>query len=126
MEAKLARDPGHFNRIELCFAYVLVGRHEAERLHAELLRMNEQARAAGLVNWGYEEFVASLHAIEGNREAMLERLERGLEIGLVASSLIKIAPWYDPYQDDPEFRAVIAELEARQARMRNSLRVEGL
>ena len=170
MEAKLARRPGTYNRSELCFAYVLVGRNEdamtlcgpdmepfldgmeerldlgslghafpvswaarqlgdtatAERLHAEMLRMTEQARAAGLVNWGYEGFVASLHAIEGNREAMLERLEQALEIGLVDSSSIKVSPWYDAYRDDPELQAVVAELESRQARMRNSLRVEGL
>lgn len=98
----------------------------SERLHAEMIRMNEQARAAGLVNWGYEEFVASLHAIQGEREKMLERLRLAMEIGLADSRNLKFSPWYAPYQENPEFKAIVAELEARQARMRNSLRAEGL
>jgi hypothetical protein len=78
------------------------------------------------VNWGFEEFVAVLHAIRGEREQMLAQLRRGMEIGLTDSANLKTSPWYQPYQDDPEFQAIVAELEARQARMRNSLRVEGL
>jgi TolB-like protein/Tfp pilus assembly protein PilF len=98
----------------------------AERLNAEMLRMAAQARSAGIVNWGFEEFVAVLHAIRGEREQMLAQLRRGMEIGLTDSANLKTSPWYQPYQDDPEFQAIVAELEARQARMRNSLRVEGL
>lgn len=98
----------------------------SERLGAEMFRMNEQARSAGLVNWGYEEFVATLHAVKGEREKMLERLRRAVEIGLTDSANLKYSPWYAPYRDDPEFQAIVAELEARQARMRNALRAEGL
>ena len=97
-----------------------------EQLLAEMLRMTEQAGSAGVVNWGYEEFVAALHAIQGEPEMMLSRLRRAMEIGLTDSINLKVSPWYEPFRESPEFQAIVTQLEARQARMRNSLRVEGL
>jgi hypothetical protein len=97
-----------------------------EQLLAEMLRMTEQAGSAGVVNWGYEEFVAALHAMQGEPEMMLSRLRRAMEIGLTDSVNLKVSPWYEPFRDNPEFQAIVTQLEARQARMRNSLRVEGL
>jgi TolB-like protein/Tfp pilus assembly protein PilF len=98
----------------------------ADTLIEQLLGMIEQAGASGLVDWGYQGFAASVYAMRGDRENMYLRLRKAVEAGNTDNRDLETGPWYAPYRDDPEFQAILEEIRARQQKMRNSLRVEGL
>ena len=98
----------------------------AGKLVEQMVGMVEQAGAGGLVNWGYEGFAAAIYAMRGDRENMFLRLRKALETGYTDNRNLETEPWFEPYREDPEFQAILEEIRARQQKMRNSLRVEGL
>jgi TolB-like protein/Flp pilus assembly protein TadD len=98
----------------------------ADRLEEELLRMAGQAGSRGVVDSGYYWFVASLDARTGNRDGMLTHLRKAVDAGATDIRWLEVMPWWDPYRDDPEFLEIQGEIKARQLKMRNSLRAEGL
>jgi len=98
----------------------------ADRLIDQIIGMIEQAGASGLVDWGYQGFAASIYAMKGDRENMYLRLRKAVEAGSTDNRDLEFGPWFAPYRDEPEFQAILEEIRARQQKMRNSLRVEGL
>jgi len=98
----------------------------AGRLMDEALRLAEEAGASGLVDMSLHQFLALLAAMRGDRAELYEQLGKAVELGFNGSRLLESEPWYAAYRDEPEFQAILETIHARQARMRNSLRVEGL
>ncbi len=98
----------------------------ADRLRGEMFRIADQAGSRGVADSNYYWFVAALNARAGNREEMLANLRRAVELGDTGIRWLEVGPWYEPYRDDPEFLAIVEDIRARQQKMRNSLRVEGL
>ena len=96
------------------------------RLLEEMLRLAHEGRASGMVDVGLYEFMAVLAAMRGDRAELYEQLGKAVELGFNGSRQLKNQPWYAAYRDESEFRAILETMHARQARMRNSLRVEGL
>lgn len=98
----------------------------ARRLMTEMTRLAEEGQASGFVDHGLYEFKAMLAAMRGDRAQLYEALAKAVELGFNRSRWLENLPWYAPYRDDPEFKAILETIRARQTRMRNSLRVEGL
>lgn len=54
--------------------------------------------------------LASLYALMGDRDDMLEWLHRAAEDGSWAEEYLSVNLVYEPYRDDPDFRKIVAEL----------------
>jgi tetratricopeptide (TPR) repeat protein len=78
---------------------------------AEAAATAEYVASLPASRWGFYN-IACYQALAGKRREALESLRRSIELGF-ADSLIKTDTDLDPLRDDPEFKAIEAEVEER-------------
>lgn len=71
-------------------------------------------------------FEASIHALWGNRQEALATLRKAIDLGWRRHWYAKLDPTLELLRDTPEFKEMMAEVEADIARQRERLKQEGL
>jgi tetratricopeptide (TPR) repeat protein len=113
----------HFS-LALLFAYRKSGQHEKAELIAgqfeDLVAENIEAVAtvSDLADYQYLYKQAQYHAIEGRSDEALQKLRTWLDYGVDIFTYIKWDPFLESLRGDPEFEAIVAEVEAKLAEIR--------
>jgi TolB-like protein/Flp pilus assembly protein TadD len=82
--------------------------------------------ATGVQDGNFIAAIAGVAAIERDRDAAISNLREAIARGDRQIQNYLYEPWWQQYAGDPEFDAIIAELQTTLARQRASLRVEGI
>ena len=98
-----------------------------DRLLSEMTRFETAERKNGAVNRNYESDTAIiLGAFRGDRDTVIARLKRAVELGYLRNRSLAMDPWWGAYREDPEFQVIVEDIRNRQMRQLNALRAEGL
>lgn len=129
----LAPEPRPLESHELGFAVYLSWAGQAlgedaafEHLSGEMKRLAHAANSKGVYDPGFEYFKAFLAALSNDREQVLAQLRKAVDMGFMRVRQLEFEPWWDAYQGDPEFQAIVADVRLRQTKQRNALRAEGI
>lgn len=102
------------------YAYLQNGyKKEAEYWFNEQKKLSEEAIIKGRLysSWGYAYFdLASLYAIKGDKERAFENLRLFAKAKVCSKPSIdnlKESPFFDSIRNDPEFKKIIVDLEAK-------------
>jgi adenylate cyclase len=121
---------GAFGRAELvhlanvCFK---TGEHEkGQELLAESRAFLEKLREQGLGTPPSYYVEASIHALWGDRQKALASLRRAIDLGWRRSWYARLDPTLESLRDTPEFKEMMAEVDADIARQKEQLKQEGL
>ncbi|HUU27946.1 MAG TPA: tetratricopeptide repeat protein [archaeon] len=119
-----------FGRADLVYmanAYFKTGDAESgEKLLAESRVFLEKLREQGLGTPASYYFEASVHALGGNKEMAFASLRKAIDLGWRLSWYARIDPTLESLRDTPEFKDMMAEVDADIARQRRQLKEEGL
>ena len=69
---------------------------------------------------------AVVHAMAGEDEAALTRLEQAYQGGYQNAGRLEFAPFFDDIREDPRYRALIDQMRADRERMRRTIEREEL
>ena len=83
-------------------------------------------REQGLATPGSYYVEAQIYALQGNKQAALISLRKAIDIGWRKHWYMVQDPNLESLRDTPEFREMMAEVEADIARQRRQLKEEGL
>ncbi len=113
----------HFS-LALLFAYRKSGEHEKAEIIAEQFedlvaeRIEAIARISDLADYQYLYKQAQYHAIEGRSDEALQKLRTWVDYGADIFTYIKWDPFLESLRGDPQFEAIVAEVEAELAEIR--------
>lgn len=113
----------HFS-LALLFAYRKSGEHEKAEVIAEQFedlvaeRIEAIARISDLADYQYLYKQAQYHAIEGRSDEALEKLRTWVDYNADIFTYIKWDPFLESLRGDPQFEAIVAEVEAELAEIR--------
>jgi TolB-like protein/Flp pilus assembly protein TadD len=82
--------------------------------------------AAGVQDGNFISAKAVVAALKRDRDAAIANLREAITRGDRQLQNYRYEPWWQQYEGDPEFDALVTELETTLARQRASLRVEGI
>jgi adenylate cyclase len=113
--------------VYIAYSYIKTGEHEkGQELLAESRAFLDKLREQGLGTPPSYYFEASLNALGGNRQQALASLRKAIDLGWRRSWYAKIDPPMESLRDTPEFKQMMAEVDADIARQREQLKQEGL
>jgi tetratricopeptide (TPR) repeat protein len=123
-EDSLLRSGDSFNPVAL-LGLALVHRQRGEDAAARTLlepwraRLLSEEQQPGSSHWSGPFFLAATSPLVGRRQETLPWLRRALARGLVRSHLVYANPAFDEWRSDPEFQALMEDLEIRLRMMRS-------
>ncbi len=118
---------GRSDLVYMAKAYFKTGDAESgNKLLAESQAYLEKQREQGLGTPQSYYFEASLNALGGNKQEALSSLRKAIDLGWRESWRMVRAPTLELLRDTPEFKEMMAEVEADIARQRRQLKQEGL
>ena len=85
-----------------------------------------EADSGGVVQLTLVTLFADVAIMQRDWPRALEKLEEAVSRGWLATRLLEYDPFYSEYRSLPEFQELINRMRAKQRRMRNALRAEGL
>ena len=119
-----------FGRAELVYlanVYFKTGDPEmGKKLLTESQAFLEKLRKQGLGTPEIYYVDTSIRALGGNRQEALVSLRKAIDLGWRRSWYARIDPTLESLRDTPEFKEMMAEVDADIARQRRQLREEGL
>jgi hypothetical protein len=110
--------------LALLFAYRKSGRHEKADIIAEQFedlvagQIESIATVSDRANYYYLYKQAQYYAIEGRTEEALDKLRTWLDYGVYIFTYIKWDPFLESLRGDPEFEAIVSEVETELAEIR--------
>jgi CRP-like cAMP-binding protein/class 3 adenylate cyclase/TolB-like protein/Flp pilus assembly protein TadD len=111
--------------LALLFAYRKSGQHDKAEIIAEqfeeLVAEHREAIAtvSDLADYQYLYKEAQYYAMEGRRTEALDKLRTWVDYGVYIYTYIKWDPFLESLRGDPEFEAIVAEVEAELAEVRS-------
>jgi len=118
---------GRADLVYMAKAYFKTGDAESgKKLLTESQAFLEKLREQGLGTPVSYYFEASIHALWGNRQEAFALLRKAIDLGWRRSWYAKLDPTMESLRDTPEFKEIMAEVEADIARQREQLKQEGL
>ena len=114
-------------RVTLANVYIKTGDPQiGEDLLRESFDFLMMLRDQGLGTPGSYYVEAQIYALQGNKQAALISLRKAIDIGWREHWYMLRNPNLESLRDTPEFKEMMAEVEADIARQREQLKAEGL
>ena len=117
---------GNWGAIEICIWLLEEDDPRRQEMVGWMEAIIARFASQGFVGLGIWNARSVAAALLGDREAAIANMRETIARGGRRSRNYRNEPWWQQYHGDPEFDALLAELEAILTRQRNALRVEGL
>jgi DNA-binding winged helix-turn-helix (wHTH) protein/tetratricopeptide (TPR) repeat protein len=112
-------------RAWLGIAYLALRRGDteaAEQIFSGFYDFAEESRRLRREYWAPYYNLTAIHAMSGRGDEAIDQLRGAIDHGFVDVAALESWPFFRTLHDDPRYQAIVADLRARIARMRNEVR----